>query len=144
LPDDSLIIYGVVTFHRLFSAIDGQEIPYPTQSFTIDTISIGLGHENLSGNNDTIRLQLLALDTNGYPTQTILWDSIYVSAQFGTANDWQTVSAVKFYCGKTLDTTQRVAVKIRYYGALTDTFGLVYGYREGGACAPGANNAEYS
>lgn len=145
LADDSLLVYGMVTFHRLFSAVDGQELPYPTQPFTIDTISIGLGHENHSGNDDTIRLQLLALDTNGYPTNTILWDSIYTGVQLGMVNDWQTPGHVKFYCGAVLDTQQRVALKIQYFGALSDTLGLVYGYREGGTCAlGGVNNAAFS
>lgn len=145
LPGDSLLVYGVVTFHRLFSAVDGQELPYPTQPFTIDTISIGLGHENHSGNHDTIRLQILALDTNGYPTNTILWDSIYTAIQFGMVNDWQTTGHVKFYCGEILNPQQRMALKIQYFGALTDTLGLVYGYREAGACASGGvNNATFS
>jgi hypothetical protein len=105
---------------------------YP-QNITFSDITILYSHENNSGTNDTIIAKIVSLD-NDLPTGTTLWaDTVITNTSLSPGGNWLGTNALtertfspQF---RTTATNQRVGFVLEYYGSLTDTFGLLAGFR---------------
>lgn len=102
----------------------------------IDSIFIELGHQNVSGKNDTIIFHLLKADTNGYPLPSIYWsDTIITVFGLSTGNNWNNTLVHALKCDQVLDDYENFAIEIQYFGNVNDSFGIVAAYPFDGNCA---------
>lgn len=130
---------ATVGFNRIIDEM-GQEYNFwPTSQMMVDTMYLWIGHENNSNKNDTLVLDVLHTDSiTGYPTEeflnyrTIITDRSITNP---TVNDWRFGAAViKIHAGNLVGTNRKFAVRVRYYGSFLDTFGVVMGFHNEGAC----------
>jgi hypothetical protein len=103
-------------------------------SYVVDSVFFIGGHENNSGQNDTLVVALIQLNGSAYPTSTVLWsDTIISNTGLSNGNDWLTTALVALPCGYVVpNNTTKVGVEVRYYGATQDTFGLIAGFGDVG------------
>lgn len=137
LTNDSLLTYAIIDFDTI-ADIDSTFF-YAYHEFgqpTLDSIWINFGHENNSGNPDTLIIDLMDSDTTGYPDIHAFWSDtiIFLSGQ-SPSNQWLNSTQLILTPGILLKRDTSFAIMIRYYGALQDTFGLVLGYgTDNGIC----------
>lgn len=126
---DSMWRYGMVAFDSLYNY--NTSTGYNSSSVSsviVDSILLRFGHSNLSGTTDTIIAKLLAVDNNGYPTNTILWsDTVFTNFGLSLLNNYLYTATRKFYPSFAVN-GNKFAVKIEYYGSELDTFGITAGY----------------
>ena len=147
---DSALKYFVVAFDSLYDTYNG--IGYNRNTVTTiscDSIFMILGQENNSGTDDTIRIKLVSVNANGYPTSTVFWtyDQIIPSGSpFGT--DWLQPVVLGLNCGYTMTTNDRFALRVEYLGNKMDTCGWIASFGNQaplGTCTSlAANRTEYS
>lgn len=135
---DTSLRWAAVDFDKLYdSYVSTTQIPYTSfTSLTIDSVFFLAGHENNSGQNDTIEIQIVQL-TNGYPsaTATVLNTTTLVSnTGLSTGNDWLTTAVIGAATNYTINNnTTKFGVRIQYHGARQDTFGMLAGFGDLGA-----------
>jgi len=100
---------------------------------TIDTVWIQMGHENNSGTTDTVRLSIVRLNSNGRPTNTVLWEeTITTDTSFTGGDNWTNPVFRPFLPNINVD--EPFGVRVDYFGSKQDTFGITAGFREDGIC----------
>lgn len=130
---------ATVGFNRIIDEMGTEYNFWPTSQMMVDTIYLWIGHENNSNKNDTLILDVLHTDSlTGYPTQeflnyrTIITDRSITNP---TVNDWRFgASVIKIHAGNLVGMNRKFAVRVRYYGSFLDTFGVVMGFHNEGAC----------
>lgn len=88
---DTNYYYCIVAFDSLINTETGYVYEKDTvNSLRIDSIYAVMGHENNSGQNDTIRFKIVTLNSAGYPEESnVLWSEILVGQNFGAdTNQW--------------------------------------------------------
>lgn len=131
--DSSIINYAVVNYVQV--AFDSLIDPYNNQShssdsvtsLSIDTIIIPLIQVNHSGGNDTLEVQINAVNSFGYPTATILNDSKIISKVIGDTNNSNYKSYIKIPENYNLGSGSKFAITVKYNGAKTDSCWFIYG-----------------
>lgn len=130
LSVDSLLTYAIIAYDTL-AATDSSyfytygEIGQPT----LDSLWIYFGHENNSGVEDTLIVDVVHTDTAYFPGVLSIWsDTLVFASGQSSANNWMNTTMLSLAPGILLKRDTAFAVRIRYYGALQDTFGLVLGY----------------
>jgi hypothetical protein len=137
-PADSFTLkYFVVAFDSLYDSYN--QIGYPRSTVTTikcDSIFMVLGQENNSGTDDTIRIEMISVNANGYPASTVLWswDEI-IPASSPYSPDWLQPVILSLGCGYTVTNNDRFALRIKYMGNKMDTAGWIAGFGDNGACA---------
>ena len=102
-------------------------------SATVDTVWIQMGHENNSGQLDTVNVQIVSLDGQGRPTTNVLWEeSITTDTSFTGGDNWTNSVFRPFLPNLTLN--EPFGVRVNYFGSKQDTFGIVAGFYEDGIC----------
>ena len=143
VPTDSSHQYFDVAFDSLYDVYGG--IGYNRSTVTnirCDSIYMVVGQENNSGTDDTIRIKLVSVNTNGYPTTTVLWsydEIIPGGSPLGT--DWLQPVVLGFGCNYTVAANDRFALRIEYHGNKMDTCGWIAGF---GNQAPLGSCASYA
>lgn len=124
--------YFVVAFDSVCYAGKDNNIgfPYSTISkLTIDSVFAQIGQQNKSGKDDTLRLKVVAVDTNGYPTDSILWsrDSIIkASSPLSKGNNWLQPALLKWKCGYEVPKApHKFAIRLEYFGNSKDLCGFI-------------------
>lgn len=127
--------YFVVAFDSVCYAGKDNNIGFPyftISKMTIDSVFMQIGQQNKSGQNDTLRLKVVAVDTNGYPTNTILWskDSIIkASSPLSKGNNWLQPTLVRWKCGyEVTENPRKFAIQLEYFGNSKDTCGFIASY----------------
>ncbi len=142
---DTNINYAVVDFSVFWDSYNAAgPIQVPTNTFNtyvIDSVFIAAGHENNSGNPDTIIIKTIALNAGGYPqTANVLDRDTIIAMQFGTTNDWLTTAVIGVEINYAVtNPATRFGILVEYYGARTDSFGLIAGFGDLGAGNCSAN-----
>lgn len=121
-------IYDYTTFSTYQPGVD-----YVTWS--IDTLFVALGHENNSGQSNSIIISVLPL-TGGYPnpSSTPIWDTtITTSTSLSTSTppSWLNFSATQSIYTTALHnmpSSQKVAVMVEFQAPDQDTLGVIAGY----------------
>lgn len=136
LSSDSLFTYIICGFDSLINPTNTYTLSYNTiPSFQIDSIWISIGHENNSGINDTLIIQLITLNTLGYPFSQIMWEDTFVfSSGISPSNQWTNALILRIAPGFNWTNSLKPAVKLLYKAPLQDTLGVVAGYRFSGSC----------
>lgn len=136
---DTNISYAVVDFAGSFwdsYNVNGPAV-VPTSSFNtyvLDSVFLLAGHENNSGQPDTIIIKTVSLNGQGYPqTANVLDADTIIATQFGTTNDWLTSAVIGVEVNYTVtNANTRFGVVVEYYGARNDSFGLLCGFGDYG------------
>jgi hypothetical protein len=102
------------------------EWSYFNGPITFDSLFAYVVHKNYSGLTDTIIFQLVALDNNGKPTNTVLYSSTIYTVQ--SLSDSNEVIRIQSTPNFTTTQGQSVGITLKYFGALVDTFKLQAGY----------------
>lgn len=130
---DSSLKYFIVAFDSLHDSYSttttGGYALSTVNNVRVDSIYMFLGQENNSGVADTIITKLVTVNTNGYPTTTVVWDDTLIvnPGDFGTT-DWLQTVALSIPCGYTFPTSDRFAIRVEYWGDKTDTCGWIAGF----------------
>lgn len=104
---------------------------YPTGlSFTVDSVFALITHENNSGANDLLVMQVAALSGTGTLTNTaaVLWsDTLITNTSLSTpTGDWLGSSyLLAMQSGYTTGLGQKVGIVFRYYANTLDTLALI-------------------
>jgi hypothetical protein len=130
---------ATVAFNRIVDEFGTEYNFLPTSQMMVDTVYLWIGHENNSNKNDTMVIDVLHTDSlTGYPTEQFLnYRTIITNRSITnpTINDWRFGAAVvKIHAGNLVGMNRKFAVRVRYYGSFLDTFGVVMGFRNEGAC----------
>ncbi|MCX7743774.1 MAG: T9SS type A sorting domain-containing protein [Flavobacteriales bacterium] len=141
ISTDSLFTYIVCGFDSLIDPTNTYSFTYSSiPVFQIDSIWIALGHENNSGLNDTLIIQLISLSASGYPSLQVMWaDTLIFSSGQSYLNQWTNSLILRIAPSLNWNTTVKPAIKLQYKAPIEDTLGVVAGYRISGVC--GANDA---
>lgn len=136
LSYDSLFTYIICGFDSLIDPTNTYPFSYSSiPTFQIDSVWIALGHENNSGLNDTLIIQLIALNASGYPSSQIMWtDTLIFSFGQSTSNQWTNPLILRLAPSFNWTSSLKPAVKLQYKAAIQDTLGVVAGYRFSGSC----------
>jgi hypothetical protein len=140
---DSSLQYFDVAFDSLYDTYNA--IGYNRNSVNTircDSIFMILGQENNSGVDDTIRIKLISVNSNGYPGTTTLWswdEIIPASSPYGT--DWLQPVMLSLPCGYTVTNNDRFALRVEYLGNKMDTAGWIAGFGNNGQCASASVSA---
>lgn len=141
---------ATVAFNRVIDESGTEYMFYPTSQIMVDTVYLWVGHENNSNKNDTFMIDVLHTDSlTGYPTEEYLNHRAIItdrSITNPTVNDWRFGAAViKIHAGNLVGKNRKFAVRVRYYGSFLDTFGIVAGFKNEGACSnPNLNSPSVS
>ena len=110
-------------------------LPYPDNlSVTIDTIYVLLSHENNSGQDNSVILELRELNSsnNILPTTPLVWaDTTVTNMAISSSGNWLGQGALALLtipCGYQTLENQKVGVNFRYIAPKEDTLGLLAGY----------------
>lgn len=136
-PDTFTYTYVIVGFDSVYDVSTDIGYAYDqVQEIVVDTIFFALGHVNISGQNDTLILDVIALNANGYPTNTVLWSDTTITATTLTGPSWLNFGAFQVTPPNLVITPPaKFGVRLRYYGPLVDTVGFLAGYADAGTCA---------
>lgn len=136
LSSDSLFTYLICGFDSLIDPTNTYAFSYNViPAFQIDSIWIGLGHENNSGLNDTLIIQLITLNASGYPSSQMIWnDTLVFSSGQSSSNQWTNPLILSLAPALNWNGPLKPAVKLQYKAPLQDTLGVVAGYRFSGSC----------
>lgn len=136
---DTVSKYPIVAFRYMndsYGLINGLGEPTdatiaPGTSITIDSVFMFLGHENNSGTAGNVDVNIIGLNSSGYPTSTILNTQSFSAPVTGLnpANNQYNFPIVKgIAVGYTLPVgTNKFGVRIDYTGNTMDTMGIMYG-----------------
>lgn len=136
---DTNISYAVVDFYG--SLWDSYNVNGPAvvpnstfNTYMLDSVFILGGHENNSGQPDTLIIKTVSVNGQGYPqTSNVLDRDTIISMQFGTTNDWLTAAVIGVEVNYAFSSpTTRFAVLVEYYGARNDSFGILAGFGDYG------------
>ncbi len=141
---DSSFRYCVVAFDSLYDVYNTTGYKYSNvTSVTIDSIFAFIGQENNSGLNDTLRVKIVSVDANGYPTTTVLWskDSIIpFNKSLSQGNQWNYVSVLAWNPAFTLVGAKKFAVRLEFLGSKLDTTAFLAAlHPRMGACGANPN-----
>ncbi len=133
------LVNATVAFNQI---IDENEVVYNFSTgsqLMLDTLYLWIGHENNTNNNDTLIIDIVHTDSqNGYPTEQFLNQRVLISNRSFSnvaVNDWRYgANVIKVHAGNLAYRQRKFAVRVRYYGSFLDTFGIVAGFRNEGAC----------
>jgi hypothetical protein len=136
LATDSLFTYLICGFDSLIDPTNTYSFSFSTISnFQIDSIWIGLGHENNTGLNDTLIIQLITLNASGYPSSQMMWaDTLVFSSGQSLSNQWTNPLILPLSPSLNWNSPLKPAVKLQYKAPIQDTLGVVAGYRFSGSC----------
>jgi len=139
---DTSLRWAVVDFSPLWDsyATTPALIPTTYSSLMIDSIFFLCGHSNYSGQNDTILVKIIQLTSGGYPTYpgTVLHtDTIITNVGLSGATWLSSVVGFTTPNYTIANNTTKFGVRVEYYGAPQDTFGLLCGFGDlgSGQCA---------
>lgn len=129
-PFEHAYVNAVVAFDSIHDL--HTDVGYANSSFnwmTVDTIGFWLGHKNISGENDTVVVSVIALSAMGHPTDTVLWaDSIITNTSL-TGPSWLNFGEFEMIpANLTVTPPDRVGVRLEYFGPFEDTAGFLGGY----------------
>jgi hypothetical protein len=109
--------------------------PYPDNLvITIDTIYALFSHENNSGQDNSVILELRELNAAGniLPTSPLVWaDTTITNMSISPGGNWLGSGALALLsvpCGYQTLENQKVGLNFRYIGDKSDTLGLLAGY----------------
>jgi hypothetical protein len=138
------ISYAAIRFTDLIGYTDVNDDPintytgffeYPDNlTITIDTIYALFSHENNSGLNDSVILELRELNAQGniLPTTPLVWaDTTITNATLSPGGNWIGTGALALLtipCGFQTLENQKVGLNFRYVGPKEDTLALLAGY----------------
>ncbi len=126
--NNNVVNYVTVAFDSLVDPYTNKFYsPDSIGGMAIDTLIIPLIQVNHSGINDTLDVQIDAVDANGYPTSAILQDIMIIKKVMGDANTSAYASFIKIPENYSLTSGTRFAVAVKYYGAKTDSCWFIYG-----------------
>jgi hypothetical protein len=110
-------------------------LAYPSNlTVTIDTIFVLFSHENNSGLEDSIMLELRELDANNniLPNNSLVWsDTLVTNSSLSPGGSWVGPGALAFLslpCGHQTLEDQKIGLNFRYIAPKQDTMGLLASY----------------
>jgi len=139
-----------VAFDSLYDLYLNYAIPKSTvASLRVDSFYVAMGHQNLSGTNDTIIARIVALDANGLPTNTTLWsDTTITDVSMSSNGNWLNAFYNFWYPSFDIPAGgKHFGIEIDYYGDKADTFGIIAGFNGAsgtGVCTGAIIAGDYS
>ena len=132
--------YAIVTIDSIHDAYTGVGYEYSgITSITIDSIFLTVGHQNLSGLDDTITISIITLNNQGYPTSTVLWSTDFTTSISLSPLSWLNMVTLQVAPSFTVTPPNKIGVRVNYKAPLIDTLGILSGFTDGGPCPAGAS-----
>ncbi len=132
---DSMIQKAVIGFDSI--PANSYERVRNIAGVKVDSVFIEIGHQNTSGNADTIIFHLVQADTNGFPLPQIYWsDTVITTTGFSSGNNWNNTFVYSMAINEQIANNENFAIEINYFGHTNDSFGIVAAYPFDGNCSP--------
>lgn len=145
ISDSAYMNNMVVTFDSIYDYNTFTTYNYPThfQTYTVDSIFILGGHENNSGLNNTITVKMVSLNASNYPQiATNLWDTVInTTTSLSSSGNWLTSMVIGLAPNVVMSNGDKFGVMVEFQGEQTDTFGILAGFQDAGACNTSAVSA---
>lgn len=122
------IRYVTVAFDSLYDPfVFASQNTYNVSNMTVDTIYVPIVQVNNSGKPDTLTISLNAVAADGYPTSTVIKDTMIIGTTLGGGSD-NAIQNYSWGVSKTL-TTGKFCVNVTYSDpSKLDTCWFIYGY----------------
>ncbi len=134
VPDTFTNDWIAVGFDTIVDYSTLQGYDYGTiNNIVIDSIFWRMGHVNNSGTNDTLHLRVVALDAKGDPTETNIWDTMFISNTSFTGLALNQLPTFFVTPNITVTPPNAFGVRLDYMGAKIDTCAYIFGFTDGGA-----------
>lgn len=137
--DDTLTYkYAIVDFDTIHDA--NADIGYDYDnvvSVFVDSVFFIIGHTNISGQNDTIVMKMVALTGSGHPTNTVLWSDTLITATSLSTGSYLSPVVLTGTPGIAVDAPSKFGLRLEYYAPEMDTAAFVAGFYDGGPCPSG-------
>lgn len=106
-----------------------------TQNAIVDSIFVLCGHKKTSPSSVTDSITIDLFDMDAVPTPAYVWDTVITTTtNIGTTNNWLQSTLLSLPCKYVLPPNHRFGIRVGFAGPTTDTFGIVVGYKDAGAC----------
>ncbi len=133
VPDTFSKDWIAVGFDTIIDYTTLQSYDYSTiNSITIDSIFWRMGHVNHSGQNDTLHIRVVALDAHGDPTETNIWDTMFIANQSFTGLALNMLPAFGLKTNITVTPPNAFGIRLDYSGAKEDSCSFIFGFTNGG------------
>jgi hypothetical protein len=142
--NDTAPNFCMVAYDSLYDVYaDTAYISDSVTSLGLDSIHLFIGHENNSGQNDTLITKIVSLNADGYPQiNNVLWSFMkIITANNPLSGNWQQ-PVVLSHTPYASITGNGFAVVIEYYGSTLDTLGIIAGFGHTDSCGTSAYNAD--
>ncbi|MCH8904500.1 MAG: T9SS type A sorting domain-containing protein [Bacteroidetes bacterium] len=127
--------YIVAAFDSLYDTPNSKSYSYNDGVVIVDSIFYDLGHQNVSGIDDTLITSIIMLDANGYPTNTVLWADTLITDTSLSPISWALPLEFKFAPDLALPANTMFGVRLDYFGDVSDLLGVRAGWKDGcGTC----------
>ena len=131
--NNTLIKSFSVAFDTLIDANTGTSYSYKNGIFnngvTVDSLFIPIGQQNVSGNMDTVKVQINTVTAAGLPTATMLWDTLIVRDTGLSGKGKSFLYGYELMLHPHLTVNAPFAVTVNYYAMnKRDSCGFLYGF----------------
>ncbi len=120
---------AIVAFDSLYAVNYAMGFsPGAVNSLLLDTIYVPIVQVNNSHQKDTLKLQLITIDAQGYPSTTPLLSTLFIGDTIGYGNDGQ-IKVLKWCLNYYSLSGTKFAIKLDYYDASKlDSCWFIYGF----------------
>jgi hypothetical protein len=134
--------WALVWFDSLHDSQGNTKAYSTTQSTIVDSIFIVCGHKKTSPSSvtDSITIELFNLTTLSYTWDTV----ITTNAPLDISNNWLQSTLLRIPCKHKLNPNEKFGLRVGFAGPTQDTFGIIVGFKNAGACGASTVSATRS
>ena len=145
ISDSAYMNNMVVTFDSIYdyNTFTTYTSPANYQNYTVDSIFVLGGHENNSGMTNTITVKMVSLNAANYPQiATNLWDTVITTTtSLSSTGNWLSSIVLNLAPNVVMAGNTKFGVMVEFQGEQNDTFGILAGFQDAGACNASAVSA---
>jgi hypothetical protein len=142
--NDNDLKWAMTLFDTLHDSYGNSKSYSAVQNTIVDSIFILCGHKKNSPSSvtDSVIIELYDISSGIF----VVWDTIIESSTYlGSSNNWLQSFVLRVPCHYTFAPNQKFGVRVGFAGPPSqDTFGIVVGFNNQGACGSSAVSAKRS
>lgn len=125
--------WALTLFDTLHDSYGNPKFYSSTQNTIVDSIFVVCGHKKTSPSTVTDSIIIELIDYSSLITA--VWDTVITSnTNIGPSNSWLQSILLRIPCKYSLAPNQKFGIRVGFAGPVTDTFGIVVGFKNAGAC----------
>jgi len=127
--------WALTWFDTLHDSYGNTKAYSASKNTIVDSIFVLCGHKKTSSSSVTDSITFELFDLDAVPTPAYVWDTVITTTtSLSTSNNWLQSKLLAIPCKYKLDPNHRFAIRVGFAGPVIDTFGIVVGFKNAGAC----------